>query len=110
MEMKLEQIAKQNLVFELEVNNHAGVMAHIVSLFARRGFNLEGILVLPMEGKPTSQIWLLVNEDNRLQQMMAQLQKLEDVLQINIGSGQPNVFFKLQVAINEERLASKLHG
>ena len=31
-------------LIELHVRNHPGVMSHITNLFARRGFNLEGIL------------------------------------------------------------------
>lgn len=31
-------------LIELLVRNHPGVMSHITGLFARRAFNLEGIL------------------------------------------------------------------
>jgi len=30
------------------VRNHPGVMSHVCGLFARRAFNVEGIICLPM--------------------------------------------------------------
>ena len=67
-------------VLELDVNNHAGVMSHIVGLFSRRAYNVEGILCMPVGTGRTSRIWLTVNEDARLEQMIRQIEKLEDVL------------------------------
>jgi acetolactate synthase-1/3 small subunit len=36
------------VVLELGVANHPGVMSHICNLFARRAFNVEGILCMPV--------------------------------------------------------------
>jgi acetolactate synthase-1/3 small subunit len=36
------------VVLELGVANHPGVMSHICGLFARRAFNVEGILCMPV--------------------------------------------------------------
>lgn len=69
-------------VLELTVVNHPGVMSHICGLFARRAYNLEGILCLPIAGTEHSRIWLLVNEDQLLDQVIAQTNKLVDVLEI----------------------------
>lgn len=66
----------------LTVNNHPGVMTHICGLFARRAFNVEGILCTPMPGGGTSRIWLLVPQDDRLTQMIRQVRKLHDVLEV----------------------------
>jgi hypothetical protein len=52
------------VVLELGVANHPGVMSHICNLFARRAFNVEGILCMPVGGGETSRIWLLVFEDS----------------------------------------------
>jgi acetolactate synthase-1/3 small subunit len=57
-------------------------MSHVCGLFARRAFNVEGILCLPVGDGSRSAILLLVNEDARLEQMIRQLRKLEDVLAI----------------------------
>jgi acetolactate synthase-1/3 small subunit len=69
-------------VLRLLVRNHPGVMSHICGLFARRGFNVDGILCLPVGAGTRSIILLIVNEDERLEQLIRQLQKLEDVLEI----------------------------
>jgi acetolactate synthase-1/3 small subunit len=66
----------------LLVRNHAGVMSHICGLFARRAFNVEGILCLPVGDRTRSSVLLAVNEDERLEQLTRQLQKLEDVIEV----------------------------
>ncbi|MDR0380045.1 MAG: ACT domain-containing protein, partial [Candidatus Accumulibacter sp.] len=57
-------------ILELEVNNHAGVMSHVVGLFSRRAYNVEGIVCMPIGDGDQSRIWLKVNEEARLEQMM----------------------------------------
>lgn len=71
------------IVLTLTVLNHPGVMTHICGLFARRAFNVEGILCLPLNGSGYSRIWLLVKNDDRLPQMISQVEKLEDVQDVN---------------------------
>src|SRR5512147_3224654 len=70
-------------ILRLLVRNHPGVMSHICGLFARRGFNVEGILCLPVDDGTRSVILLEVNEDERLEQLTRQLRKLEDVLDVH---------------------------
>jgi len=70
-------------VIELIVNNHAGVISHVTGLFARRAFNIEGILCGPIDNGETSRIFLLVNEDARLPQLVKQLEKLYDVREVH---------------------------
>src|SRR5436190_24002038 len=69
-------------VLRLHVRNHPGVMSHVCGLFARRAFNVEGIVCLPVGDATRSAILLLVHDDERLEQMIHQLRKLEDVLAI----------------------------
>jgi len=69
-------------VLRLLVRNHPGVMSHICGLFARRAFNLEGILCVPVGDAARSAMLLVVNEDERLEQLVRQLRKLEDVLDV----------------------------
>ena len=69
-------------VIELSVNNHPGVMSHITGLFSRRAFNIEGILCGPVGDGEMSRMYLLVDEDERLPQLVKQLQKLHDVLDV----------------------------
>ncbi len=87
-----EQAALARAVLEIDVNNHAGVMSHVVGLFSRRAYNVEGILCLPLAGGNRSRIWLLVNEDNRLPQMIKQVEKLEDVMTVRRHSGEHPIF------------------
>ena len=71
-------------VLKLTVNNHPGVMSHVCGLFARRAYNLEGIIALPMkqDDANTTHLWLLVNEERKLNQVIRQTEKLVDVLDI----------------------------
>ena len=87
-----EKHALTRTVLELDVNNHAGVMSHIVGLFSRRAYNVEGILCMPVGSGKTSRIWLTVNEDARLEQMIRQIEKLEDVLKVNRHGAAHEVF------------------
>ncbi|GAB7080471.1 ACT domain-containing protein [Megalodesulfovibrio paquesii] len=82
------QDAAAMIVLELRVNNHPGVMSHVCGLFARRAFNLEGILVLPLAMQIAgsggeSRMWLMVRDDEQLPQVEKQLAKLHDVLALD---------------------------
>ena len=87
-------------VLEIDVNNHAGVMSHVVGLFSRRAFNVEGILCMPVAGGKSrenrSRIWLTVHEDDRLEQVVKQLEKLEDVLSVRHHGADHAVFERLE--------------
>lgn len=72
----------EGTTLDLTVKNHPGVMSHVCGLFARRAFNVEAILVLPLGDGSTSRVSLLVVEDERLPQVVSQLEKLEDVLDV----------------------------
>ena len=76
-----------NVILELTVRNHPGVMTHVCGLFARRAFNVEGILCLPIQGSEHSRIWLLVNDD----------QRLEDVTKVARNQSDPTMFNKIAV-------------
>ena len=78
------QTIEQKSVLRLTVNNHPGVMMHVCGLFARRAYNLEGIMVMPVQGTggERSRMWLLVDEGERLEQIIRQTLKLVDVLDI----------------------------
>ena len=91
-----EQGALARAVLEIDVNNHPGVMSHVIGLFSRRTYNVEGILCLPVGDGSCSRIWLLVNEDARLPQMMKQAEKLEDVIAIRRHHADHAVFSELE--------------
>jgi acetolactate synthase-1/3 small subunit len=74
---------REGAVLRLMVRNHPGVMSHICGLFARRSFNLDGIICLPIGEGAHSEMLLLVKDDTRLEQVVLQLQKLEDVIEVS---------------------------
>ena len=84
------------VVLELTVNNHPGVMSHICGLFARRAYNVEGILCMPIGSGAHSRIWLLLKAGHRLEQMLKQVQKLEDVLSVRRHGADHTVFERLE--------------
>ena len=91
-----QELSALRAVLEIDVNNHPGVMSHIVGLFARRACNVEGILCLPVGDGRQSRIWLLVNEDARLAQMIKQVDKLEDVIAVRRHNADHAVFSDLE--------------
>lgn len=83
------------IILELVVNNHPGVMSHVCSLFSRRAYNLEAIACVPIEEGDTSKIWLQVDELERLDQVIKQIRKLPDVLDVKRHDGEHQVFSEL---------------
>src|SRR6266571_149678 len=91
---QLPQSNSPQAVLELTVKNHPGVMSHICGLFARRTFNVEGILCMPIGTGAQSRIWLRVSADQRLEQMLRQLGKLEDVVSVRRHGADHEVFVR----------------
>ena len=81
-------------IVELKVRNHPGVMSHITGLFSRRAFNLEGIICGPVGDGSKSRMILLVNHNHRLDQMIKQLEKLYDVLNVSIREDKDQIDYK----------------
>ena len=88
----MQQQTHDNVILELTVRNHPGVMTHVCGLFARRAFNVEGILCLPIQNSNHSRIWLLVNDDQRLGQMISQIEKLDVVEKVARNQSDPSMF------------------
>lgn len=90
------------MVLELKVNNHPGVMSHICGLFSRRAYNLEGIVCVPVDAGDVSRMWLKVNEESKLEQVVKQLLKLPDVLSVKQHADGHEVFSDLAVFIGRD--------
>jgi len=86
----------RGVVLRLVVRNHPGVMSHVCGLFARRAFNVEGILCMPTGNGTRSVVLLLVREDERIEQVVRQLRKLEDVLDVGPAPGGDEAFRDLE--------------
>ena len=94
MESVEAAVQSDKVVLRLTVKNHPGVMSHICGLFSRRAFNVDALVCLPHADARQSSIWLLVSRDTRLDQMMRQLEKLEDVAQV-VPESNPELFDRL---------------
>jgi acetolactate synthase-1/3 small subunit len=65
------------------VNNKAGVLTRVASLFARRGFNIESLAVGPTELEEFSRITIgVIGDEEEIEQITKQLNKLPDTLKI----------------------------
>lgn len=66
------------------VENKPGVLTRVAGLFSRRGFNIESLAVGVTENKDISRITILVSgDDNILEQVEKQLNKLIDVIRVS---------------------------
>jgi len=88
-------------VLRLIVRNHPGVMSHVCGLFARRAFHVEGIICFADARCQPQHVLLMVNEDERLEQMIAQIDKLEDVLEIHRAPGAREAFISVAGHLSE---------
>src|SRR5215475_9379265 len=89
-------VARRGIVLRLVVRNHSGVMSHVCGLFARRAFNVEGILCMPTGDGARSVVLLLWPEDRRIEQVLRQLRKLEDVLEVEPAPGGQEAFREVE--------------
>ena len=74
----------QHHILSVLVENRAGVLARVASLFARRGFNIYSLAVAPTENDRFSRITIVADvESTPLEQIVKQLFKLIDVVKIS---------------------------
>ena len=65
------------------VEDESGALSRIAGLFARRGFNIDSLAVGPAETEGQSRLTMVVEgDDQTLQQMTKQLDKLLNVLSV----------------------------
>ena len=66
------------------VENKAGVLSRVTGLFSRRGFNIESLAVGPCEEPGMSRITIVViGDDEKVEQVMKQLNKLIDIIKVS---------------------------
>lgn len=76
-------LAKMKHTLSVLVEDEAGVLSRISSLFARRGFNIESLAVGSAEQGGVSRITMVVPGDDRvIEQLTKQLYKLVNVLKV----------------------------
>ena len=65
------------------VDNHFGVLARISGLFSARGYNIESLCVGITEDPTISRMTVVVQgDDNVLQQIVNQLNKMVEVIEV----------------------------
>ena len=70
-------------IVSILVENKAGVLARVASLFARRGYNIYSLAVAPTDDEKLSRITIVVDvESSPLEQILRQLDKLINVVDI----------------------------
>ena len=66
------------------VQNNAGVLARVSSLFGRRGFNTYSLTVSPTVDERISRITIVViGDEYTLEQVLKQMQKLEECIEVS---------------------------
>ena len=76
--------APRHHVLSVLVENRAGVLARVASLFARRGYNIYSLAVAPTDDERFSRITVVVDvESAPLEQVVKQLNKLINVIKIS---------------------------
>lgn len=70
-------------VLSVLVKNSAGVLSRVSGLFSRRGYNIDSLTVGQTENPLISRMTItLMADDNVLEQVKKQLNKLEDVIRV----------------------------
>lgn len=73
----------KKMVLSILVDNTAGVLSRVSGLFSRRGYNITSLTVGETENPAFSRMTVVVKgEDQTLEQIRKQLEKLEDVVEI----------------------------
>lgn len=73
----------RRMVLSILVDNTTGVLSRVSGLFSRRGYNITSVTVGETENRSYSRMTVVVKGDEQiLDQIRKQLQKLEDVVEI----------------------------
>ena len=80
---------EQRHVLSVLVKNSSGVLSRVSGLFSRRGYNIDSLTVGRTEDEKISRMTIaIVGDNDTLEQVKKQLDKLEDVIKvIDLKSG-----------------------
>ncbi len=74
----------QKYILSVVVQNNAGVLARVSSLFGRRGYNIDSLTVSATTNPKISRMSIIVQGDEPiLEQIIKQLLKLEEVMRVD---------------------------
>lgn len=86
-------------VLSVLVKNSSGVLSRVSGLFSRRGYNIDSLTVGRTENESISRMTItLMGDDDILEQVKKQLNKLEDVIKV-IDLNQENSVYRELVLI-----------
>jgi acetolactate synthase-1/3 small subunit len=92
------------------VKNSSGVLSRVSGLFSRRGYNIDSLTVGRTEDPSISRMTItLMGDDNVLEQVKKQLNKLEDVIRVINFKANDSVYRELvliKVKANAENRAA----
>jgi acetolactate synthase-1/3 small subunit len=92
------------------VKNSSGVLSRVSGLFSRRGYNIDSLTVGRTEDPSISRMTItLMGDDNVLEQVKKQLNKLEDVVRVIDFKANESVYRELvliKVKANSENRAA----
>jgi len=78
------------------LQNEAGALSRVTDLFSTRGFNIESLNVAPTKDYAVSRLTLVTNgSDETLEQIMKQLSKLVDVVDLRNMTGRDHIIREL---------------
>lgn len=81
---------KKNFIIAVYVDNQAGVLTRVTSMFTRRGFNIDTLTVGETERSEYSRITITMNgDDNVKTQLINQLNKLCVVKKVELLEDEP---------------------
>lgn len=79
-------------ILSVLVDNHPGVLRKVAALFSRRGYNIDSLVVSETETDEISRMTIAVHGDDEiLEQVIKQLNKLVDVRKIEDITNNPTV-------------------
>ena len=100
---------KHHHILSVLVENRAGVLARVASLFARRGYNIYSLAVAPSEDERFSRITIVADvESTPLEQIVKQLFKLIDV--VKIGELDPSTSVERELFLATIRAEPEVRG
>ena len=94
-------------VFSVLVSNTSGVLNRVAALFSRRGYNIDSLTVGVTENPEYSRMTIVASGDDEiLEQIEKQINKLEDVIEITelgIDDSVCRELILVKVAVSAER-------
>ena len=87
---------EQKHVLSVLVKNSSGVLSRVSGLFSRRGYNIDSLTVGRTEDEKISRMTIaLMGDNDTLEQVKKQLDKLEDVIKVIDLKGESSVYREL---------------